>query len=231
MTAKVPKPHVSPRVLLLLGQPDGQITQFHNQPGHWASLGSLLRACDARSRVVTDDIRVLTPESLAKIDVIVNASTALRPSDREYFAIQSRIDAGAGYVGVHVANTVHLTSPNFLHAVDVAPPPRDSLSPTMSVRILSQVHPITAGLEDYDHDNNDEFYEITGDFGDRPNLVTVREDCTLATADGHPMVYVTTHGSGRVVFLASGHDRRSLDHPSFRTLFTRAVDWVSPSNR
>ncbi|MEN9616753.1 MAG: Trehalose utilization, partial [Chloroflexota bacterium] len=104
MTANVPKPHVSPRVLLLLGQPDGQITQFHNQPAHWASLGSLLRACDARSRVVTDDIRVLTPESLAKIDVIVNASTALRPSDREYFAIQSRIDAGAGYVGVHVAN-------------------------------------------------------------------------------------------------------------------------------
>ena len=93
-----------------MGQPDGQITQFHNQPAHWASLGSLLRACDARSRVVTDDIRVLTPESRAKIDVIVNASTALRPSDREYFAIQSRIDAGAGYVGVHVANTVHLTS-------------------------------------------------------------------------------------------------------------------------
>ncbi len=35
MIAKVPKPHVSPRVLLLLGQPDGQITQFHNQPAHW----------------------------------------------------------------------------------------------------------------------------------------------------------------------------------------------------
>ena len=110
---------------------------------------------DLQTAAFSDDIRVLTPESRAKIDVIVNASTALRPSDREYFAIQSRIDAGAGYVGVHVANTVHLTSPNFLHAVDVAPPPRDSLSPTMSVRILSQAHPITAGLEDYDHDNND----------------------------------------------------------------------------
>lgn len=61
MIAKDPMLHISPRVLLLLGQPDGQITQFHNQPAHWASLGSLLRACDARSRVVTDDIRVLTP--------------------------------------------------------------------------------------------------------------------------------------------------------------------------
>lgn len=227
--AKVPKPHVSGRVLLLLGQPEGQTTQFHNQPAHWASLGSLLRACDARSRVVTDDIRVLTPESLATFDVIVNASTALRPSDREFFAVQSRIDAGAGYVGVHVANTVHLASPNFLHAVDVAPPPKNALAPTMSVRIPLQVHLIIAGLEDYDHD--DEFYEITGGFGDRPNLVTVREDCTLATADGHPMVYVTTHGNGRVVFLASGHDRRSPDHPTFRTLSTRTVDWVSPCNR
>ena len=229
MIAKDPKPHISPRVLLLLGQPEGRITQFHNQPAHWASLGSLLRACDARSRVVTDDIRVLTPETLASFDVIVNASTALRPSDREYFAIQSRIDAGAGYAGGHVANTVHLTSPDFLHAVDVPPPPKNALAKTMSACILSQVHPITAGLDDDDHD--DEFYEITGDFGDRPNLVTVREDCTLATTDGHPMVYVTTHGNGRVVFLASGHDRRSLDHPTFRTLFTRTVDWVSPCNR
>ena len=231
MIAKDPKPHISPRVLLLLGQPEGRITQFHNQPAHWASLGSLLRACDARSRVVTDDIRVLTPETLASFDVIVNASTALRPSDREYFAIQSRIDAGAGYAGGHVANTVHLTSPDFLHAVDVPPPPKNALAKTMSACILSQVHPITAGLDDDDHDDDDEFYEITGDFGDRPNLVTVREDCTLATTDGHPMVYVTTHGNGRVVFLASGHDRRSLDHPTFRTLFTRTVDWVSPCNR
>lgn len=231
MIAKDPMLHISPRVLLLLGQPDGQITQFHNQPAHWASLGSLLRACDARSRVVTDDIRVLTPERLATFDIIVNASTTLHPRDREYFAIQSRIDAGVGYVGVHVANTVHLTSPNFLHAVDVAPPPKNALSPTISVRILSQVHPITAGLEDYDHDDDDEFYEVTGDFGDRPDLVTVREDCTLATTDGHPMVYVTTRGSERVVFLASGYDRRSLDHPTFRTLFTRTVDWGSPRNR
>ncbi len=96
MIAKDPKLHISPRVLLLLGQPDGQITQFHNQPAHWASLGSLLRACDARSRVVTDDIRVLTPERLATFDISVNASTALRPSDREYFAIQSRIDRWGG---------------------------------------------------------------------------------------------------------------------------------------
>lgn len=147
-------------------------------------MGSLLRACDAWSREVTDDIRAQTPERLLTFDIIVNASTALRPSDREYFAIQSRTDAGAGNVGVHVANTIHLASPKLLHAVNVVSPLKNALAPTMSVCIRSQLHPVTAGLEDYDHDDNDEFHEITGDFGDRPNPVTVRGDCTLATADG-----------------------------------------------
>ncbi len=132
---------------------------------------------------MTDDIRALTPEKLATFDVLVNASTALRPSDREYFAIQSRIDAGVGNVGVHVANTIHLALPKLLHAVNVVSPLKNALAPTMSVCIRSQVHPMTSGLEDDNRDDDDEFHEINGDFGDRPNPVTVYGDCTLATAD------------------------------------------------
>jgi type 1 glutamine amidotransferase len=86
-------------------------------------------------------------------------------------------------------------------------------------------HPITEGLEDYEHE--DELYELTGDFVDRNNVVPVRGVRVLAEAEGHPMVYVKEHGAGRVVYLASGHDARSLGHPTYRLLFTRAVAWAA----
>ena len=41
------------------------------------------------------------------------------------------------------------------------------------------------------------------------------------------MVYVKQHGAGRVAYLASGHDARSLSHPTYRTLFTRAITWAA----
>jgi type 1 glutamine amidotransferase len=41
------------------------------------------------------------------------------------------------------------------------------------------------------------------------------------------MAYVKTHGAGRVVYLASGHDARSLDQQAFKTLFTRSIAWAS----
>ena len=96
-----------------------------------------------------------------------------------------------------------------------------------TIKFTDDDHPITSGLADYDHD--DELYELTADFVDRTNVVPLSGITVLAEAEGHPMVYVKTHGKGRVAYLASGHDARSLDHPTFRTLFTRAIAWVAPT--
>jgi uncharacterized protein len=90
---------------------------------------------------------------------------------------------------------------------------------------VDHTHPITRGLQDYDHE--DELYELTADFVDRQNVVPLSGMRVLAEAEGHPMVYVKQYGSGRVAYLASGHDARSLDHPTYRVLFTRAIDWVT----
>ena len=88
-------------------------------------------------------------------------------------------------------------------------------------------HEITRGLADYDHEDElYELYELTADVEERQNEVPLQGVRVLAEAEGHPMVYVKAHGAGRVAYLAMGHDRRSLGHPTYRTLFVRTVAWA-----
>jgi type 1 glutamine amidotransferase len=210
---------------MLLGQPPAQEAQFHNQPEHWASLASHLRAADCAHRVISDDLAILTPEFLAGIDVIVNASTALDPTPEQIEALLARVHAGAGFVGVHAATATFVRYPEYLAMVGARFGRHDPLK-RFAVRFVDHSHPISAGLEDYEHD--DELYELTGDYVDRNNVLPLQEGLhILAEAEGHPMAYVKTHGAGRVVYLASGHDARSLDQQAFKTLFTRSIAWAS----
>jgi hypothetical protein len=94
-----------------------------------------------------------------------------------------------------------------------------------TVRFVDGDHEITRGLADYDHE--DELYELTADVEERQKEVPLQGVRVLAEAEGHPMVYVKAHGAGRVVYLAMGHDRRSLGRPTYRTLFVRAVAWAA----
>ena len=216
----------APRVLVILGQSAAQTAQFHNQPDHWGSFASMLRACDASVRLVTDDLAVLTPSVLAGFDVIVNASTPLEPTAAQVAALLERVKSGAGFVGVHAATATFVAHPDYLGMVGARFGRHDPLK-HFTIKFTDDDHPITSGLADYDHD--DELYELTADFVDRTNVVPLSGITVLAEAEGHPMVYVKTHGKGRVAYLASGHDARSLDHPTFRTLFTRAIAWVAPT--
>jgi scyllo-inositol 2-dehydrogenase (NADP+) len=41
-----------------------------------------------------------------------------------------------------------------------------------------------------------------------------------------PMAYTKSYGDGKVFFLALGHDEAALNHPEFRKLLLRGVDWA-----
>lgn len=215
----------APRVLMLLGQSPAQEAQFHNRPEHWAWLASHLRAAECASRLITDDLAVLTPGSLAGFDVIVNATTALDPTPNQVEALLARVHAGAGFVGVHAATATFVRYPEYLAMVGARFAKHDPLK-RFTIRFVDQAHPISADLADYEHD--DELYELTGDYIDRTNILPLQEGLhVIAEAEGHPMVYVKSHGSGRVAYLASGHDARSLDQPAFKAMFTRSIAWAA----
>ncbi|HET7770736.1 MAG TPA: ThuA domain-containing protein [Chloroflexota bacterium] len=214
----------APRALLLLGQNAEQARQFHNQPEHWALLAAHLRAAELSARVMTDDVSVLTPTELARYDVILNYSTGLSASDEQIEALLSAVQSGIGYVGLHAATVTFTQHPRYLAMIGARFQRHDPIK-RFTVRFVDRAHPITHGLDDYEHE--DELYELTADYENPKNLIPVTGIRVLAEAEGHPMVYVKEHGAGRVAYLASGHDARSLAQPTYRTLFTRAIAWAA----
>lgn len=214
----------APRALLLLGQAPEQQRQFHNQPEHWGLLAEHLRAADLSARRITDDLSVLNPEDLSRFDVVLNYSTAQRPSEEQVAALLAAVEGGVGFVGLHAGNATFLEHPEYLAMVGSRFRRHDPIK-RFTVTFVDREHPITQGLEGYEHE--DELYELTADYENVQNVVPLSGVRVLAEAEGHPMVYVKEHGKGRVAYLASGHDRRSLGHPTYRTLFTRAVAWAA----
>ena len=218
----------APRALLVLGQNAEQARQFHNQPDHWALLAGHLRASNHSARTVTDDLAVLNPADLARYDVILNYSTGLTATDDQIDALLHAVHSGTGYVGLHAATVTFTQHPRYLAMIGARFQRHDPIK-RFTIHFVDRYHPISQGLQDYDHE--DELYELTADYENPKNLIPVSGIRVLAEAEGHPMVYVKEHGSGRVVYLASGHDPRSLDHPTYRTLFTRAVAWAAKTSR
>ncbi|HEY8745452.1 MAG TPA: ThuA domain-containing protein [Chloroflexota bacterium] len=213
----------APRALLLLGQAVEQ-RQFHNQPEHWALLAGHLRASDLSARWITDDLSILNPQELARFDVILNYSTGLRPTDEQTAALLAAVGAGTGFVGLHAGNVTFVNQPDYL-AMLGSRFSRHAPIKRFSIHFVDHEHPITQGFEDYEHE--DELYELTADFVNQRNVIPLSGVTVLAEAEGHPMVYVKQHGAGRVAYLASGHDARSLDQPTYRTLFQRAIAWAA----
>lgn len=211
----------APRGLLLLGQTR---RDYHNLPEHWGALGELFRGAGLSQRWITDDVSALEPGFLRRFDVILNYSTRLEPASEQVGHLVHAVEQGVGYVGLHAASATFLTNPAYLQMLGAQlhghPPIK-----RFTVEFVDRDHPITSGLERYDHE--DERYELTGDLTDPKHVLPVGDVRVLAVAEGHPMVYVTQHGAGRVVYLASGHDRRSLDHPTYRMLFNRAIAWAA----
>jgi len=213
-----------PRALLLVGQPPRVTRQFHNQPEHWALLAAHLRAATLGARLMTDDLSLLTPERLREFDVILNYTSETDPAPEQVSALLGAVEGGAGFVGLHGATATFTQHPSYLAMIGARFARHDPIK-RFTIRFVDRDHPITDGLQDYQHE--DELYELTGDFADRQHVVPLQGVRVLAEAEGHPMVYVKQFGRGRVAYLASGHDARSLDHPTYRTLFTRAVAWAA----
>jgi uncharacterized protein len=213
-----------PGVLLLLGQPARVTRQFHNLPEHWELLAGHLRAARARAREITDSLAVLTPAALQRFDVILNFTSETEATAEHVAALLGAVEGGTGYVGLHGAAATFVAHPSYLAMLGGQFGRHDPIK-SFTIRFVDHDHEITRGLDDYEHE--DELYELTADLHDRRNAIPLQGVRVLAEAEGHPMVYVKSYGAGRVAYLAMGHDRRSLGHPTYRTLFCRAIAWAA----
>jgi type 1 glutamine amidotransferase len=89
-------------------------------------------------------------------------------------------------------------------------------------KIANKEHPITAGLGDFDVD--DELYAKLQGTGDINVLVTADSDWSKKT---EPLVFTLSYGKGRVVHNAFGHDRKALMTPNVQKIIARGVEWAA----
>lgn len=88
--------------------------------------------------------------------------------------------------------------------------------------ITEKAHPITAGLEDFEID--DELYAKLQGAEEINVLVTADSDWSKKT---EPLVFTLKHGKGRVVHNAFGHDRKALTTPNVAKIIVRGVEWAA----
>ena len=226
------------RALLLVGGAD-----YHNQVFHTAELAGILAAEAGADLRITDDLSALNPSTLGQIDVFVNWSTFVKPTDGQVAALLAGIENGLGFLGIHAATATFWSSAPYLTMLGSRFIRHDPYKQFI-VNVTAPDHPITAGVTDFSVE--DELYEIGGDVAAFPELAeAVRAGrpnseirhlgdgplgsglTTLASAEGHPLLYVKTYGRGRVHYNALGHDTKALTHPSVRQLIRQGLAWVA----
>ncbi|MBM3188808.1 MAG: ThuA domain-containing protein [Chloroflexi bacterium] len=202
------------KVLLLVGGP-----WYHDQPEHREALSAFIGA--KFDLTMTDDMSVLTPENLAKYDVIANFTTFFEPPKEQVDALLEAIKGGKGFVSIHGGTATFWNSPEYVDMIGkfmVHDPFKEfevKMS-TLNPRVVVYPHPITEGMADFTIE--DELYVIEGD-------MTQWE--IIGRAEGHPILYNKMYGKGRVHNNALGHDTRAINNPSFQTLVINAIEWAA----
>ncbi|HEX5418048.1 MAG TPA: ThuA domain-containing protein [Chloroflexota bacterium] len=230
------------RALLLVGGP-----AYHNQPFHYAELAGILVGESGADLRITDDLTALNSQELAQYQVIVNWSTFLSPTAGQVDALLAAVEGGTGFLGIHGASATFWNSVPYLELLGSRFNRHDPYK-EFTVQIDDRSHPIVEGVDDFT--TEDELYELNGgsdefraladgiaqgmkvgaareaanQVGEGPLPANVH---VLASAEGHPLLYVKTFGKGRIHYNALGHDLKSLTHPSFRRLIVQGLNWVA----
>jgi uncharacterized protein len=216
------------RVLIVTGM---------DYPGHlWRQTAPVLREIleeDPRLRVhIVEDPHLIDSAALAQYDVVLlhfqnwevpAPGAAARENLRQF------VWNGGGLMSVHFAcGAWHGEWQEFeqiLGRVWHGPvgPQHDPRGP-FTVRIVDPNHPVTAGLRDFETD--DELYTCL--MGHAP-IHVLAEATSRVDGKDHPMAFVRTYGEGRVFLTTLGHDVKAFTSGSVPQLIRQACLWATGS--
>lgn len=93
----------------------------------------------------------------------------------------------------------------------------------VTVKIVAKEHPITAGLSDFEL--NDEIYWGFRTSADVTPLIT-----TTHPKSGKPLAWARTEGRSRVAYIQLGHGPSAFKNENFRKLVGNAIEWAGKRN-
>ena len=196
--------------------------------------------------VTTTPAKDLTPENLARYDVLVlnYKQSNQPPPDTTWSEDNKRALADAVRTGGKGLFVYHFASAAFTDDKDPWSKDYEQLIAggwrkqgfhgkrhEYDVTVKPVDHPITKDLAGTYHHSNDELYQNSLVPTDATVLVTAWSDKKKDpknTDKDEPMVWVTTSGKGRVCNNAMGHDLAAMQKsPIFQALLIRGVEWVA----
>jgi putative membrane-bound dehydrogenase-like protein len=202
----------APVAVLLLGD------KGHHRPAEFARV---LTPALARVEVrvtYTDDVASLTPENLAKYDVlaIFRDSGDLPPKNEA--ALLEFVESGKGLVAIHCASHCFRNSDRYTalvggrflrHGTGV-----------FSVPIIDAQHPAMRGVHSFE--SWDETY-VHDQLANDIRVLMAREE----QGGYEPYTWVRKQGKGRVFYTALGHNERTWSQPGFHRLIEQGVRWAA----
>jgi len=167
---------------------------------------------------VEGDVNALLAEKLKPYDVIIYFNTSFKLTDQQREGAIEFVAKGKGLVVVHSgADTTDKQWEDFIGCRSIC----RELRRKHSVEIRDKNHPITAGMDNFEIEDQD--------FGMRFDIERVT---ILAISPGKdiytppmPAAYTMNSGEGRIVYIGFGHDAKVCSDPNFKKLLCRGALW------
>lgn len=177
----------------------------------------------------TEDAAAFTPENLAGYEAVVFLSTTGDVlDDTQQDALQSYVDGGGGYLGVHAAADTEYDWPYYRQLVGA----------------WFQSHPAiqdaTVVTEDHEHPatahfgptwlHNDELYNYRTNPRAQVHVLQTLDESTYEGGEmgaDHPITWCHPQEEGRSFYTGLGHTNESYADPDFRTLLLGGLQYAA----
>jgi type 1 glutamine amidotransferase len=177
---------------------------------------------------VTDDYDAFGADDVGDNDLLVPVITDGQLAPDKAAIMVKAIQAGTGLAGYHMglATTFRASVP-FRYAASCYWVSHPGNILTYRVDVTRPDHPIMAGIESFEHTseqyylNYDPAVEVLATTTFSGEIHPWRTNVVM------PVVFTTTHGTGRVFYSSLGHTADELELPHVRTILERGLLWAA----
>ena len=162
-------------------------------------------------------MEALTPENLAKYDVVLVYANHQEISPGQLAAVKGFVDQGGGLVPVHCGSACFKKTDGYVELVGGQIEGHGD--GVFTARVVEPGHPSMKGYRPFETwDETYRHHRLSKD-------ITI-----LQRRDEEPWTWVRQQGMGRVFYTAHGHDERCWMQEGFHDLLERGLRWAAGEN-